>query len=328
MPRRRASTFPGLTLLLTSLVVGGCVAASAPGTIRPAAGPAGPGLAIPSTIRVHTAAGVRTIPIEEYVLGTALSEVSPVGESEGTTERIFEVQAILARTFAAAHVGRHRADGYDLCDTTHCQIYEPARIATSRFSAVARKAVDATRGEVVVYGRTLTEALFHSDCGGHTAAASDVWGGPSVPYLIGEPDDDLPAETHRPWQTSVSATRLRAALEADVRSAIGPRLTGLAVTDRDASGRVATIEVRGGRVREVRGEQFRAMLNRSLGDRTIQSTRFDVVRSGSTYLFTGTGFGHGVGLCQVGAAARARRGDSVPEILGAYFPGTRILQAR
>jgi stage II sporulation protein D len=63
-----------------------------------------------------------------------------------------------------------------------------------------------------------------------------------------------------------------------------------------------------------------------MGDRAFLSTRFSVRRTGADYVFSGTGFGHGVGLCQIGAAARARRGDSVDSILGHYFPAAAVVQ--
>ncbi len=96
------------------------------------------------------------------------------------------------------------------------------------------------------------------------------------------------------------------------------------MVSRDDSGRAAELGVRGEHAYTVRGDVLRAALNQTLGERAIQSTRFTLTRTGTRYDFAGTGFGHGVGLCQRGAAARARRGDSVEAILGTYFPGARI----
>lgn len=280
---------------------------------------------LPQTVRVRTAGRVLTVPLEDYVLGSALAEVSPVGESAAAVSRIFEVQAILARTYAVFELGRHGAEGFDLCDTTHCQLYDPARIGTSRFTQAARDAVARTAGEVLLYGGRPAETLFHSDCGGHTADAGDVWGGAPVPYLLGGPDD-VPALTHRRWQVDVSTDSLRRALNLDPRSEPGRRLDTLDVVTRDASGRAERLEVHGEHMHVVRGEDLRAILNRTLGDRGIQSTRFSVARSGGSYRFQGTGFGHGVGLCQVGAAARARQGQTASAILAAYFPGTQLVR--
>jgi stage II sporulation protein D len=117
---------------------------------------------------------------------------------------------------------------------------------------------------------------------------------------------------------------LRRALNLDPRSEAGRRLDAVVVVTRDTSGRAERLEVRGEHTHVVRGEDLRAILNRTLGDRGIESTRFSVARAGSTYEFQGTGFGHGVGLCQVGAAARARQGQAAPAILATYFPGTTL----
>jgi stage II sporulation protein D len=281
---------------------------------------------LPHEIRVRVAGRITSVPLEQYVLGTALSEVSPVGEPPATVERIFEVQAIIARTYAAAHVGRHGREGFDLCDDIHCQLYEPKRIGTSRFTDVARDAVQHTRGQILEYDGKPIEAVFHADCGGYTADASQVWSGPALPYLAGGPDD-LPAGAHRTWETSLSADQIRKACSVGSTTAIGKRVTNLRVVDRDRSGRVLTIDVQGARTVRLRGEQLRTLLNDAFGVRTLMSTRFTVTRAGQTYTFTGSGYGHGVGLCQVGAATRARRGESIDEIFAAYFPGASLAQA-
>jgi stage II sporulation protein D len=283
-------------------------------------------LALPKEVRVRTGGRVVSVPLEDYVLATALSEVSPVNEAPATTGRVFEVQAVIARTYVVAHLRRHADEGFDVCDATHCQLYQPGRIATSRFANAARAAVAATRGEVLLYGDRPAEALFHADCGGHTASASDVWGGPSVPYLIGE-SDQVPDETHRTWQTSLSADRLRDALATRTRLQLGPRLRDIRVSERDESGRAEAIDLQGDHSVTVRGESFRAAVTREFGPQALQSTHFDVTRTGGNFVFSGRGYGHGVGLCQVGAAARARRGESVDEILAAYFPGASVARA-
>jgi stage II sporulation protein D len=278
---------------------------------------------VPEVVRVRTKGVIVSVPLEDYVLGSALAEATPVNDTLTAAERIYEVQAVLARTYATAHVGRHRAEGFDVCDATHCQLYDPARIKTSRFAAVAREAVQRTSGEVLRYGRWPIDALFHADCGGSTAAADAVWGGPSLPYLMPR-RDDLPVISHRAWNFTTTGDALRDAFNRDGRTAVGVRLTGIEIVGRDDSGRAATIALRGEHDRVVRGEDLRAVLNRTLGDRAIQSTRFTLTRQAGSYAFAGSGFGHGVGLCQAGAAARARRGDSVAEILAAYFTGASV----
>lgn len=269
---------------------------------------------------VRTAGKVVSIDLESYVVDTILSEVSPLNESEAVVAGIFEVQAVVARTYAVARMGRHRSAGFDVCDSTHCQLYQPGRRSTSRFAQAALRAVQKTQGMVLAYESRPIEALFHADCGGTTAAADAVWGGMPVPYLQVSVDD-MPDPTHRPWTVTVKTAQLQKALNIDTRTSVGRRLDSIAIASRDASGRAAGLSVRGEKSFTVRGDVLRSVLNRTLGDRAIMSTLFTIQRQGADYTFSGTGFGHGVGLCQVGAAARARRGETTAQILAAYFTG-------
>ena len=316
-PIRRSSVLSVIrkvSILLALALAAGCIATTLP---------APSSVAAPQTLRVRVAGKVVAVPFEEYVLGSALSEVSPVDESPATIGRVFEVQAILARTYALSHLGKHRTEGFDLCDGTHCQIYQPGRIRTSRFTEAARIAVARTAAITLFYSGRPAEALYHADCGGHTATAAAVWGGKPVAYLTGSPDE-VPPDIHRTWRIEVPLTQLRAALNKTSRSAVGKRLDRIAVVDRDGSGRAAKLEVRGEKTQALTGEVLRSVLNQTLGDRAIMSTRFSVTKTKTGYEFVGRGFGHGVGLCQVGALARARRAEPTALILAAYFPGTSL----
>jgi stage II sporulation protein D len=287
-------------------------------------------LVLPERVLVRAAGKVVAVDLESYVADTILSEVSPVGESDEVIAGIFEVQAIVARSYAVTEIGRHRSEGFDLCDSTHCQLYQPSRRQTSRFAAAALRAAERTRGVVLTYDARPVEALFHADCGGATAAADSVWGGQPVPYLQAALDD-LPDPTHRPWRATAKAEQVRLALNQDERTAVGRRLESIVVASRDSSGRAAGLSVRGERSFTVRGDVLRSVLNRTLGERAVLSTMFSVQHQGGDYVFAGTGFGHGVGLCQRGAAARLRRGDPVADVLRAYYAGastTRAVAAR
>jgi stage II sporulation protein D len=316
---RRSSS--SRTCLRFLLLAASAVAAAC--TIPEPRSPDSGGVVAPPSVLVRVAGRVESVRLEDYVLAAALSEVTPLNETPETVQRIYEVQAVLARTYAISHLGRHRADGFDLCDTTHCQLYEPGRLRTSRFASAARTAVSRTAGVVLTYAQRPIEALYHADCGGYTAAADAVWGGPPVPYLLPAPDQ-VPATPHRSWKLSIPATELRSALNADARSRVGRRLNNIQIAQQDVSGRATQIVVTGEERHEVRGEELRAIVDQRLGDRAIQSTRFSITRVGDSYVFQGTGFGHGVGLCQFGAAARARNGESLDHILAAYFRGARV----
>ena len=111
---------------------------------------------------------------------------------------------------------------------------------------------------------------------------------------------------------------------ASPRSEVGRTLDRIDVVEQDCGGRANRIAVVGEHSHEIRGEEFRTIVNRALGPRAIQSTLFTVSRSRSDVVFSGAGFGHGVGLCQVGAAERAKRGESLQAIVSHYFPGVLI----
>src|SRR5690349_11803680 len=77
---------------------------------------------LPERLLVRTGGKIVSVDLESYVVDTILSEVSPLNESEAVVEGIFEVQAVVARTYAVSRAGRHHDEGFDLCDSTHCQL--------------------------------------------------------------------------------------------------------------------------------------------------------------------------------------------------------------
>jgi len=276
---------------------------------------------IPHRLRVQVAGQVTAVALDDYVLGAALSEVTPVAESDQVAATVYELQAIIARTYAVAHVGRHAREGFDLCDRTHCQLYEPTRIATSRFSRIARTAVARTAGRILRFNSRPAVTLFHSDCGGHTTTPAAAWGGPALPYLPAQ-QDDISGE-HRTWQFGATTAQWARLLGGDARTRPEGRLTGLVVSRKDASGRAVQVQIEGSRVRQVTGETLRSVISADRGPRAFMSTLFEIERTSDGFLVRGRGFGHGVGLCQVGAIARARSGESVTAILAHYYPGAR-----
>jgi stage II sporulation protein D len=241
---------------------------------------------------------------------------------------MLEVQAVIARTYAVAHLSRHQREGFDLCSTTHCQLYEPSRLKTSTWAPAAVKASSQTAGMLLWYNKSPARALFHADCGGHTSAAGEVWGGTARPYLIASADDGAAAAAHTTWRYEVERSSLLSALNADIRTRVGKQLREITVARRDEAGRAGLVVLRGTRERLVRGEEVRAVLTRAFGPKSIRSTSFDIGRTGSRFVFSGRGYGHGVGLCQAGALARLKAGARLEQVLVRYYPGTRLVVMR
>ena len=218
-----------------------------------------------------------------------LAEIAPSGSDPDTAARVYQVQAILARTFAIASLGRHARDGFDLCATTHCQLVDFDGASRSRWRAVAELAIEATRGRVLRFESAPVLALFHADCGGYRSAAGEIWGGRAEPYLNGGPDDLPDGSAHRTWRFRVDRVKLREALARDGRTNPGARLDRIDVFSRDSAGRAALVLVAGEREPVVRGEEFRMVMARAFGVSAFPSSRFDVQREGPSSRSTGPG---------------------------------------
>ena len=284
---------------------------------------------LPSRIRVQVidqgTTATREIALEEYVSAAAVSEFAPPAGEMALIERMLEIQAIISRTYAVSHLGRHGRDGFDLCSSTHCQLFEPGRLRTSRWAAAAIDAANRTEGQLLRYADQPAEALFHADCGGHTSRAREVWGGPDRDYLVSRPDRGLGDQTHVRWEYRVARSALAKALASDPRTRLEGPLTSIAIARRDDAGRAERIELRSrGTRKEVRGEDFREVLARAFGARAVRSTWFNVKNVGNDAVFAGRGFGHGVGLCQAGALARLAAGAKPKDVIAFYYPGTIV----
>jgi stage II sporulation protein D len=265
---------------------------------------------------------IRTIPLEAYVRGSVPAEM-PLGEhNAAVADRLARLQAILARTFALANRGRHAHEGFDLCSTTHCQVYAPPSRQPAAVARIVAAAVEKTSGVVITDGRGPIQALFHADCGGHTSSATDVWGGPAPGYLAGVRDRFCVTARNTDWHLDLDRDHLRRILNTSQDTAIGGQLDQIAVVSRDRSGRATKVSVTGKEQRVVVGQHLRAVISEQLGPRAFRSTRFRVAQQDDRILFSGQGFGHGVGLCQNGAIVQARQGESIEAILAHYYPGT------
>lgn len=257
---------------------------------------------------------VNIVPVDDY-LRSVVPEEMPV---DWPAEAI-KAQSVAARSFALASRGRHAGESYDLCTTTHCQLYT----GTAAEKSASNAAIKATRGEVLTYGGKPIEALFHTDSGGMTENSEDVWGS-HVPYLRAA--KDTPTKT-MPWTKTISRADLERKLAAKghdigkVRSlALSPLAIGHAAKDRTASGRVKTMTVKGTKgTATLSGTTWRSLLG-------LKSTLFDAKLTKDAVTFTGYGSGHGLGISQWGAERMAAKGKSYADILHHYYTGITLQQ--
>jgi stage II sporulation protein D len=266
------------------------------------------------TVRVGVArpAGgydVAPMPLETYVSRVVAGELGPRAPPAA-----LEAMAITVRTFARAHRQRHAADGFDLCDLTHCQVM--GRATTSTDAAAA-----ATAGLVLLDGRDVADVYYSAWCGGHSQVPSHAWpGAVDRAYLPARPDPACATEPA--WTSEIPEPKLRQALRA--AGLKGDRVTSLAVIARDASGRAKTLRAAGMTPDTVDGNVFLLAAGRTLGWQVVKSTRFETRQTATGVSLTGRGLGHGVGLCATGAMNRARAGGTRESVIEAYFPGVTI----
>lgn len=291
---------------------------------RESDGPPAPGAVGGPAVRVRLARedATLTLALEDYVRGVLAAEGSVEDELEA-----LKALAVVSRTYALRNLRRHARDRYDLCDSTHCQRYAPVRDEGARpeFYELLRRAVRQTAGEVLRdrAGR-VAEGYFSAACGGTTADIRTLWGARDAPaHLRGARDEACAAEPHA-WTDTLAAADLLRALRADSRSDVGAHLGGVRVVRRDAGGRAELVELDGERRRRLSGWDFKIIVGRTLGWNVLKSSRFEVERAGTRFVFRGRGFGHGLGLCQAGAHQLAARGAGYKQILAHYLPGVGV----
>jgi stage II sporulation protein D len=283
----------------------------------------GESLTLHSPLRISAGKGelvmAVTLPLESYVERVVASESGPADTVES-----LKALAIVVRSFAL-HQPHGHAD-YDLCDSTHCQLLHWG--SSYERNSAAHAATLVTAGETLWFHGRRADAWFHQNCGGRTASTSEVWPsagpgrGPSrvgVPWLASHVDPYCTAKGAREWSTSLSLSDLTSALAA--AGLARPGWKALTVARRGESGRAVLLRVGSA---EVSAEEFRLAVGRTMGWNKILSTWFEVSQKGDEFLFHGQGSGHGVGLCQAGAAAMSALGRDSSQILAQYFPGAAV----
>lgn len=272
-------------------------------------------------VRSVTNGATESLPLENYI--------RIVVATEGSTETQLEALkalAIAARTYAIKNKGRHQKDGYDFCSTTHCQRYRATNPgAGTSVSKIVAEAVASTQGEVLQDSAgQIVDSYFSASCGGATANIGALWGSTAPPYLRGLRDEACDSEPHHNWTDVISQAQLLKALQSDSRTNVGSRLSRVEVVRRDQSDRAELISIEGDRSTTIKGWEFKIIVGRALGWHLLKSSRFEIARSGSNFIFRGQGFGHGLGLCQEGAHVMASQGANYRQILEKYFPTTHL----
>ena len=262
------------------------------------------------------------IPLEEYVAAVLAGESSVFRSTES-----LKAMAVAVRSYAVHFRARHKEaphnEDFDLCDTTHCQDFRITALS-SRLKAAAA----ATRGEMLWFEGEPIAAYYHRHCGGTTEDARYAWAGERISYLRKQTDNFCTSDGRAEWHTEIEPAELGRALRAaGIRVPVN--LRSVAVVGRTPSGRVSRLKLEGASQRSLSASAFRLAVGRTLGWNRIRSDQYDVRTAsyrngGSRFVFHGYGAGHGVGLCQMGAAQRGKAEHGYRRILEFYYPGTEL----
>ncbi|HEY9712306.1 MAG TPA: SpoIID/LytB domain-containing protein [Chroococcales cyanobacterium] len=245
---------------------------------------------------------INLVDLEDYLLSVLPSEMPSSWPVEA-----LKAQAIAARSYACANLGKHGKDGYDLKATVEDQVYS----GVSSENESTCRAVAETAGIVLKYEDKPVSAFFHSTSGGSTELAENVWGR-KVPYLKAVPDYD-DASPHFSWVRRFTGDEVERALGPDYA-----QLTALTVVSRNPSSRVREVLVtNGNQTHIVSGETFRKILH-------LPSSNFNVGYKDSAFEFAGRGSGHGLGMSQYGARALANQGYNAAQILTYYYKDVSV----
>ena len=304
---------------------------------------------------------INRVGVEDYLLSVISSEMKSSASLE-----FLKAHAVISRSWLMVQVGRHgvvkkaAAQGvedsgqvirwfdhddhadFDVCADDHCQRYQGL---TRPIGENARKAVDATWGEVLTYDGKICDARFSKCCGGTTERFSTCWEDRDYPYLQVVPDTpaeggdpfcktddqrvlsqvlndfDLETKDFFEWETRYEAEDL-AKIIRDRSGLDFGEIENLVPLERGGSGRISRLRIEGSKKTLVIGKEL--LIRRYLSTSHLKSSAFEVIREGDAFILKGRGWGQGVGLCQIGAAVMADRGYDYRQILDHYYPGAGL----
>jgi SpoIID/LytB domain protein len=251
-------------------------------------------------------------------------------ESIGPGNYFFQSDSEVLRWY-----GREAHRDFDVCADDHCQRYQGI---TKVLSAAATEAVTTTAGQMLRYEGKICDARFSKCCGGVTEEYPTAWEDRHVPYLVAVVDpycdtndrqllaqvlpgfDQETRDFYR-WTVRYSPAEIQQLVQARLNLDLGS-IVDLQPLQRGPSGRIVRLHIVGERRAVTVGKELE--IRRVLSRSHLYSSAFEVGREGDTFVLRGSGWGHGVGLCQIGAAVMASRGKTYEEILAHYYPGTTL----
>ncbi len=245
---------------------------------------------------------IQELPLEAYVASVVAAEVGTNWDLEA-----LKVQAVITRTYAIFKKSSSPDSKFDLTSSVLHQVYKG-----NNSQILITYAVKETAGEILTYEGKPIEALYHSTSGGRTENAEEVFG-KSYPYLKSV-ETNCELSPYWVWERKIPKEEI----EKDLKIS---ELKDVTIQSRTSTGRVKelTIESESGSS-VMKATDFRKLLGWS----RLPSTNFSMKMNGTSIIFEGKGYGHGVGLCQWSALQMARDGKNYRDILSFFYPGTEI----
>ncbi|MBR0262554.1 MAG: DUF4922 domain-containing protein [Prevotella sp.] len=300
---------------------------------------------------------INELPVERYLASVISSEMSATASPE-----FLKAHAVISRSWLLAQMEKRRqhengADNFfsfikkddelirwydrddhtifDVCADDHCQRYQG--IVHARNSHV-EEAISQTRGQILTYDGEICDARFHKCCGGDTEEFQCCWEDTPKPYLVSvhdpwcntsdkqilsqvlnDYDQETPDFYH--WTVEYTQEQLSELINRKLKDDFG-LITDLIPLERGKSGRIWKLKIVGTKKTFTIGKELE--IRRALSESHLLSSAFDVEHEGDRFRLHGKGWGHGVGLCQIGAAVMGEQGKTYDEILLFYYRGATI----
>jgi len=296
---------------------------------------------------------VNVIDLENYLCSVISSEMSANSPME-----LLKAHAVISRSWAIRAIEANKGErlavsgerftyesnghiGFDVCADDHCQRYE----GLARMNERAVEAVRATEGQVLMYDNMVCDCRFHKCCGGRTEEFETCWEDIHVLYLesvecpycnpiylkdktllrMSLNEYDLETANYHDWEVKYTAAELGVIIREKSGIDFGD-IIDLIPMKRGKSGRIYEMEVVGTKHRQVIGKEL--TIRRWLSKSCLYSSWFDILKSANHQItLIGHGWGHGVGLCQIGAATMAATGYTYEQILAHYYPHSVLTRA-
>lgn len=275
---------------------------------------------------------VNCIGMEDYLMSVISSEMKSSASIE-----LLKAHAVISRSWLKARLKDHKAghEHFDVCADDHCQRYQGLTMAVG--DDVCR-AIDRTWGQVLEYGGDICDTRYSKCCGGRTELFSTCWEDMDLPYLqsVEDPfcdcenssilsqvlnDYDLHTADFHDWTVQYTTDELSELVRTRTGIDFGT-IVALEAVERGPSGRIKYLRITGTLREEVIGKEL--AVRKALSSSHLKSSAFEIEKSPDGFVLRGRGWGHGVGLCQIGAAAMAAQGYDYRQILSHYYVGAEI----